>query len=150
MLYISNFVLDLINLKFKTMKKTTIVFTVTGLILLATIIWLINSFNKLNFMDLIELSFILIILFITILYGIKRIKRVNKGEVTEDELSKKILNKAAALSYYISLYIWVILIYLKDNIKIDLDNLLKIGILSMVITFGISWLFYLLKGVKND
>ena len=47
-------------------------------------------------------------------------------------------------------YIWVFLIFLKDRVKFETEELLGTGILAMAVTFGISWLILNYKGIKND
>jgi hypothetical protein len=37
-----------------------------------------------------------------------------RGQPAVDEFSKRILQKAAALSYYISICLWLLIIYLTD------------------------------------
>jgi len=83
-------------------------------------------------------------------FGYKRLTSVKRGEPVEDELSKKVVQKAAALSYFISLYLWVFMIWLKDRVALDTEELLGSGILAMAVIFGISWVVINFRGIKND
>jgi peptidoglycan/LPS O-acetylase OafA/YrhL len=132
------------------MKKSLIVFIVAGLVLLATGIWFFTSMNEFTPMDLLQYGVIILIVAFAIFVGVKKLRNVKRGEPAEDELSKKILQKTAAISYYVSLYIWVFLLSFKDRIKWDTDELIGAGILAMAVTFGISWVIINFKGIKND
>jgi peptidoglycan/LPS O-acetylase OafA/YrhL len=101
-------------------------------------------------MDLVHFGVILLIVGFALFVGYKRLSNARRGEPAEDELSKRILQKTAAISYYISLYIWVFLIFLKDRVKLDTEELLGTGILAMAVTFGVSWLIINFKGFRND
>ncbi len=132
------------------MKKSLIVFIVSGLVLISAGLCFFTSANKFNPVDLLQFGVILLIVGFALFVGFKRLRNVKRGEPVEDELSKKILQKTAAISYYVSLYIWVFLIFLKDRVKIDTEELLGFGILAMAVTFGISWLILNFKGLRND
>jgi len=132
------------------MKKSLIVFIVAGLVLMLTGLWFFTSVKEFNTMDLLHLGVIILIVGFAVFVGFKRLNNVKRGEPVEDELSKKVLQKTAAISYYVSLYIWVFLIFIKDRVKFETEGLLGIGILAMAVSFGISWLIINFKGIKND
>ncbi len=132
------------------MKKSLVLFVIAGLVLLTSGLWLFKSFELLNAMDYLHFGVITLIFGFAIFIGLKRLGSEKRGEPLEDELSKKILQKTAAISYYISLYIWVFLIFLKDRVEFETEELLGTGIIAMAATFGISWLILNSKGIKND
>lgn len=132
------------------MKKSLIVFFVAGLVLISMGLWFFSSVKESNMMDLFHFGVITLIVGFAVFVGLKRLRSEKRGEPVEDELSKKILQKTAAISYYISLYIWVFLIFLKDRVKFETEELLGTGILAMAVTFGITWLLFNFKGIKND
>lgn len=148
MLFISNFVLELIN--YYKMKKSSTIFIIAGLVLLTSGLWLFKSFEFLNTMDYLHFGVITLIFGFAIFIGLKRLRSEKRGEPVEDELSKKLIQRTAATSYYISLYIWVFLIFFKDRVEFETEELLGTGILAMAVTFGISWLILNSKGIKND
>lgn len=132
------------------MKRSLIVFLVAGMVLITSGLWIFASFKEFKPMDLVHFGIILLIVGFAVFIGFKRLTSVKRGEPAEDELSKKILQKTAAISYYVSLYLWVFLIFLKDRIQFDTEELMGTGILAMAVTFGISWLILNFKGFKND
>lgn len=132
------------------MKKSLIVFIVAGLVLISAGLWFFSSAKELNPMDLLHFGVIALIVGFAVYVGFKRLSSAKRGEPVEDELSKKILQKTAAISYYISLYIWVFLIFLNDRVKFETEELIGIGIIAMAVTFGITWLIINFKGIRND
>lgn len=132
------------------MKRSLIVFIVTGLVLMTTGLWFFTSFENFNKMDLLHIGLITLIVGFAVFVGLKRLRSEKLGEPIEDELSKKIIQKTAAISYFISLYIWVFLIFLKDRVEFETEELLGTGILAMAVTFVIAWLILNFNGIKND
>ncbi|HAY71006.1 MAG TPA: hypothetical protein DCX89_03880 [Saprospirales bacterium] len=132
------------------MKKSFIIVLVALLILGSTAVWLFSTGANIKPMDLLHFGVIFLVVVFALFLGYKRWTSEKRGEPTEDELSKKVLQKTAAISYYISLYFWVFLLWLKDRIEFDSDELLGTGILGMALTFGISWLIIHYKGLANE
>ena len=132
------------------MKKAIIVFIVAALVLVATGLYYYSNGAKFDFKDSWHFAVIILLVAFALFVGFKRLSSARRGEPAEDELSKKILQKSAALSYYLSLYLWVFMIYIKDRVSLDTEELLGTGILGMAITFAICWIVYYYRGVKND
>jgi peptidoglycan/LPS O-acetylase OafA/YrhL len=131
------------------MKRAMIIFLVAALVLVTSGIWFFTSGQQLNRMDFLHFGIILILVLFALFIGYKRLTSANRGEPAEDELTKKVLQKTAAYSYYISLYIWVAMIYIKDRITFDTEQLLGTGILAMAITFACCWIIFNFRGVRN-
>jgi peptidoglycan/LPS O-acetylase OafA/YrhL len=132
------------------MKKAILVFIVAALVLITTGVWFVSSNTGLRPLDLLQYGIIFLVVAFAVYLGIRRFNSVRKGQSAEDELSKKVLTKTAALSYYISLYIWLAMIYISDKVKLDIDVLLGAGILAMAVTFGICWMVINFRGLKNE
>lgn len=79
----------------------------------------------------------------------KQIVSFRKGEPSKDELSSLILQKASSLSFYVSLYFWLIISYFSDRINLDTAQLIGYGIVGMAIIFAIIWAIIKLTGLKN-
>jgi hypothetical protein len=102
------------------------------------------------FTEYFYVGIISIFFLIGIYIGYKRIKRKKAGMPEEDEMSRKIAQKAAATSFYISLFLWLGLIYLQDRILTDIRLLFGYGMLGMALIFVFSWFFYSFKGVIHE
>ena len=55
-----------------------------------------------------------------------------------DERTKKVRMYAAGYAYFISLYIWLILLMFHKHL--EYDDALILGLLGMALSFGLSWL----------
>ncbi len=80
----------------------------------------------------------------------KQIVSFRKGEPSKDELSSLIMQKASSLSFYVSLYYWLIISYFSDRINFEVDELIGYGIVGMAIIFAIIWVIIKFTGVKNS
>ncbi|MCD6661745.1 MAG: hypothetical protein LT105_16400 [Lentimicrobium sp.] len=132
------------------MKRSMLVFVVAGLVLLTTLFWMIKASGAIDKTDTIQFWVIGLLIIFALFIGIRRLKSEKRGEPTEDELSKRVLQKSAAVSYYISLYLWVAIIYIKDKVSMDTEQLIGTGILGMAVTFALSWLVINFRGIRHE
>jgi peptidoglycan/LPS O-acetylase OafA/YrhL len=132
------------------MKRSTLVFIIAGLILVASAIWFFLSYQESNFRETLHLLIIIVLVVFAVFFGYRRLTSERRGEPTEDEMSKKVMQKAASLSYFISLYLWVFMIYLKDRVTLDVEALIGTGIVGMAVVFAISWLYFNFTGISNE
>ena len=80
------------------MKRSIIVFAVAGLVIFSTLIWVFKMPEVSNWMEFIHIGVIFLVVMFALFVGYKRLTSERRGEPTEDELSKKVLQKTAALS----------------------------------------------------
>ena len=123
------------------------VFIIAALVLFTTGLWFISSKTNTNSMELLQYGVIIVVVAFAVFVGIKRLGSARRGEPTEDELSKKVLQKASSMSYYVSLYMWLGFIYFSDKIKLETHSLIGAGILGMAVIFAICWLIFNFRGV---
>ncbi len=132
------------------MKKIIPLVVISVLVLGTTLLWFMNSGNQLSQAE--SWQFIVILLMVAfagyILYS--RVKSVKRGEPAEDELSKKILQKASSFAYYLSLYLWVAMIVVNDRVKMDTEVLLGTGILGMAVIWVALVIFFKVRGLRNE
>ncbi len=132
------------------MKRTIILFIIAALVVASVTVWLLSSGGKPDLMDSLHFGVIILVVLFALYVGYKRVVSIKRGEPAEDELSKRVLLKTAAYSYYISLYIWVFLLFIKDRIHFDSDQLIGTGVLGMALAFGITWIILNFRGIKNE
>jgi peptidoglycan/LPS O-acetylase OafA/YrhL len=145
MLNNSNIVLEINNIKMKNIIGLAILLV---LVLFSVILWL--GKESLGLEELSSLGVILALVGFAVFILIRRIKSWKSGEPQEDELSKKVMLRTSSLSYYVSLYFWVFLLWLKDRVAFEQEELLGTGILGMALIFALSWVYYHFRGVPND
>jgi peptidoglycan/LPS O-acetylase OafA/YrhL len=132
------------------MKKSVITFIIAALVIITTLLWIFSGSGKINPVELVSLGVIILVVVFAIFVGFKRISSVKKGEPAEDEMSKKVMQKTSSLSYYISLYLWLAIMYFSDKFKYEIHTVIGAGILGMAVIFGICWLVFNFRGVRNE
>ena len=149
MLFISNFVLELYNLIFIKMNRTILVFVVVLLVVFTFILWIMNSRMGWDSPQMMMIAVGLVVVGFAVYIGMARLKSTLRKEPAEDELSKSIMTRASSLSYYMSIYLWLFIMYVSDKVKWENHTLVGAGILGMAIIFFLSWLGVKLFGLRN-
>ncbi|MCK4429483.1 MAG: hypothetical protein KAU95_03845 [Candidatus Aenigmarchaeota archaeon] len=139
-------------MKNKTKDKTGVALAgiITALIIFALLLYAGEVLTKGEILKLVfPVGIIIIIGLLMIPFVKRRYFDVKKGVPFEDERSKKMMNRAAACAFYISLY-WLLAIgYASSNEWIhfrDISHATNTGIIGMAIIFGICYLHYNRKG----
>jgi peptidoglycan/LPS O-acetylase OafA/YrhL len=132
------------------MKKGVVIFVIVALVIFSTVLWFMNLDTDYKPVDLIELGVIIFVVGFALFAAYRRLTSAKKGEPAEDELSKKIVQKAAAFSYYISLYLWLALGYFSDRLKMEIHTIIGIGIVGMAVSFAICWVIINFTGLRNE
>lgn len=132
------------------MKRAVLIFAIIAMVVISVAFWLFYSMQEFNILDSLHVIVIVLVLIFAGYVGFKRLSGAKRGEPDEDEMSKKIIQKTAAYSYYISLYWWVVLMIIKDRVLMDSDQLIGTGILGMAISFAICWMVLHFRGVRDD
>ena len=132
------------------MKKSIIVFVVAALVLVTTVLWMLSSSGDFKTNDIGSFVIIFLLVAFAVLMGFKRLSSVRRGEPAEDELSKKVMRNTASLSYYISLYLWLIIGYFSDRFDYETHTVIGAGIIGMAIIFAVCWLIFNFGGIKNE
>lgn len=132
------------------MKKTILIFVLSAMVLITTALWFLNVDGEGSVFEYLLFSPILIIIGFGIYLGVSRGKSVLRKEPVEDEMSRKVLSKASSLSFYISLYFWLFMMYISDKLALENHTLIGLGILAMAIIFFLSWVGIKIFGLKNE
>ncbi len=134
------------------MKKIFLpVFIITYVVILAGIgifqTGMIDGNHKLT--EYIFVGVISILFLIGIILSIKRYRSEKQGLPVDDEMSIKIVNKSASYSYYLSLFIWLVLIFIQSRTNLVGSILMGYGIIGMAAMFILYFIYFNFKGVKN-
>jgi hypothetical protein len=123
-------------------RKATFIAVLAVAVLVTMIFWFVRSGAKLDFGG----SSILVIQFVVIAFAVivvfRRLKSAKQNLPAEDEMSKGILRKGAATSYYVSLYMWLAFMFFEDRIDLERSTLIGAGILGMAVIYALSWVFH--------
>jgi peptidoglycan/LPS O-acetylase OafA/YrhL len=132
------------------MKKGIVVLIVAMLALITTGLWLFSSSGNLKPFDKVSFGIIILVVAFAFFLGYKRLASAKRGEPPEDELSKKVMQKTSALSYYISLYLWLAIMYFSDRLDYETHTVIGAGILGMAVVFAVCWMVFNFTGVRNE
>ncbi|MEZ4996001.1 MAG: hypothetical protein R2758_00480 [Bacteroidales bacterium] len=132
------------------MKRGIVALLVSVTVLASTAYWFFGTEKSVNAGEILSFGIIIILVGFGIWFAVRRFSSAHKGEPQEDELSKRLVQKTAAWSYYISLYMWVFLIWLKDRVTMDTEEVLGAGILSMAVIFMLCFIFHRLRGLRHE
>lgn len=98
-------------------------------------------------------STLVVLIVLSLLAGIVAILRFTawkNKEPAEDEYTKKIMLKTSSYSFYISLYLWLLVSYFSEGSGMDTQRIIGLGIVGMAVVFVISWIFVKLIGLRNE
>ncbi|MCJ7449167.1 MAG: hypothetical protein MUO72_15930 [Bacteroidales bacterium] len=132
------------------MKRAVIVFILAALVLISVGVWFFSSSAKVTTVDILSFGIIILVVAFAVFIGFKRLSSAKRGEPAEDELSKKVMRKTSSLSYYISLYLWLVIMYFSDKLKFETHTIIGAGILGMAVIFAICWLIINFGGIRNE
>jgi hypothetical protein len=132
------------------MKKIIIALVLSITSLSMAIYFLVNKSDSNSAMEIISIPYLVVIFIFSAYMVISRWISFKKSEPIEDEMSKRIKLKAAAYSYYISLFLWMVIMFKKDKISFNSEELFGIGIVGMSIIFITIWIFLKMRGIKSE
>ncbi len=150
MLLISNFVLDIYNINFCVMKRAILIFILSALVIITSVFWFANAKINLNLGLIMQFAVLVMVVGLAVFIGVKRLRSVRRGEPAEDELSRRIMVKASSVSFYISIYLWLFIMFFSERIDLPNHTLIGIGILGMAVVFVLSWVILTFRGVKDE
>jgi hypothetical protein len=125
------------------------------MVLIIVGIWIFqtgNSHQDSSFFtsEIIFIVAIVILFIVSIFFAVKRMKNRKQGLPEEDELSKRIVNKAGAKSFYVSLFLWLALLYVHNHSTVDTEVLFGYGIIGMAFIFITLTIVFNIRGIKDE
>lgn len=132
------------------MKKSVIVLIVAALVLVTTLFWFFSGYGEVKPIEFVSLGVIFLVVLFALFVGYKRLSSIKKGEPAEDEMSRKVMQKASSISFYISLYLWLAIGYFSDRFNYETHTVIGTGILGMAVTFAICWVVIYFRGIRNE
>ncbi len=124
------------------MKRSIIIGIVAALLLGTLVIWMLNTGRSISgtFFGIMGIQLVVLVFAIFVIY--KRWTAAKNKLPAEDEMSKGILRRGAATSYYVSIYMWLAFMYFEERIDMERSTLIGAGILGMAIIYGLSWVYH--------
>jgi peptidoglycan/LPS O-acetylase OafA/YrhL len=132
------------------MKKASLIFILSALVLITVGVWFFSGSNEIKPMDIVSLGVIILVVAFAVFVGYKKLSSARHDEPAEDELSKKVMRKTAAWSFYISPYLWLAIMYFSDKFQYETHTFIAAGILGMAVIFAICWLVFNFRGIRDE
>ena len=132
------------------MKRTVIVFIIAAIVIFTTGLWFFSSSSVLKPFSMVSFGIIILLVAFAVYIGFRRLASSKRGEPAEDELSKKVMQKTSSMSYYISLYLWLFIMYFSDRMAWETHTVIAAGIMGMAVTFAVCWLVFNFGGIRNE
>jgi hypothetical protein len=131
------------------MKKTIVSFVISALVLASLVLWALKGQISGNTQEIVMAGIVLVLVGFAVYLGVSRLRSHLHREPTEDELSRKVMTRASSLAYYISIYLWLFIMYISDKTSLAAHSLVGAGILGMAVLFLLCWLGVKAFGMKN-
>jgi len=131
-------------------KKTIVSLVISALVLAGLVLWALEGEVSGNIQEALMVAGVVLMVGFGLFIGIGRARSLRRKEPPEDELSKNVLNRAASLSYYISIYMWLLVLLLSDRISMSVNSLIGAGILGMAVIFLFCWIGVRAFAMKHD
>lgn len=123
-------------------RKATFLAVLSVAVLTSMVYWLIKSGATMNLKESSMIIIQLVVVVFAIFFAFRRLKSVKQNLPAEDEMSKGILRKSAASSYYVSLYMWLAFMFFEEHIDLERSTLIGAGILGMALIYALSWVYH--------
>jgi len=136
------------------MKQFFIPISILTVVLVLSGIWTFQTGEPQNtkfflYSEIIHVGVIFIFIILGAYFSYSRMQSRKKGFPEDDELSKRIVQKTAALSFYISLFLWLILLYIQKSNIINNKVLFSYGFIGMALIFIFTWIVLKSRGVRD-
>lgn len=134
----------------KTKHKSLVSFIspLLGLALLG--LWAYKTSEPFNAMGYLILGLGVFLIGFGLYFKIRSFKSEKAGLTTEDELSKRIKEKAAAKAFSFSIYMWVFVILFLIDMEPRDKIIIGLGLMGMVLIFFLNWLYYSKVGISDE
>jgi len=132
------------------MKRTILMFVISALVVASLALWALRGHIAGNAGEMVMVGAALVIVGFAVYLAVSRLRSQRRHEPVEDELSKKVMLRASSLAFYVSLYLWLFVMYISDKTSLEAHSLVGAGILGMAVVFLLCWLGVKALGLKHD
>jgi peptidoglycan/LPS O-acetylase OafA/YrhL len=124
------------------MRKAIFMVVLAVAVITSVLLWLIRPGVKFDTQEILMLGGLILVVGFALFVALGRLRSAKENLPAEDELSKEIMRRTAATSYYVSIYLWLVLMFFSDRIKLENHSLIGAGIMGMAILFALSWIYH--------
>jgi uncharacterized membrane protein len=131
------------------MKKAIVSFILSALVLASLALWALKGHITGNVQEVVMAGIVVVLVGFGVYVGVSRLRSHLRREPGDDELSRNVMTRASSLAYYISIYLWLFVMYISDKTSLEAHSLVGAGILGMAVIFLFCWLAVKAFGMKN-
>jgi hypothetical protein len=131
------------------MKRTVVGFVISGLVLAGLAVWALKGHLAGNAGEISMAAIVLVLVGFAVFVGLARLRSHRRHEPAEDEMSRTLMTRASSLAFYVSLYLWLFVMYVSDKTQLASHSLIGAGILGMAVVFLFCWLGVRLFGMTH-
>ncbi len=124
------------------MRKSIFLAVLSVSLLVSLLFWLLRSGSMLDIKELIMIISLLIVAGFAMVLAFGRLRNVKQNLPPEDELSRSIKRRDSATSYFVSLYMWLAMMFLEEHIDLERSTFIGAGIMGMALIFAFSWVYH--------
>ncbi len=137
-------------MKTNDFRKTILLITTSCGVLAGVFVWLRSSEKVINPSEVGMIGAVVLMVGFALFLGFRRLRSLKENLPAEDEMSKKILRRGAATSYYVSMYMWLAFMFFEERINLERSTLIGAGILGMAVIYALSWIYHMYIKRSND
>jgi peptidoglycan/LPS O-acetylase OafA/YrhL len=126
----------------KEYRKAVFIICLTLGVLGGVVVWIRSPDKEINLTEVGTVAGVILVVGFALFLAFRRLRSVKENLPAEDEMSKKLLRRSAATSYYLSIYLWLGLMMLADKVDLETHSWIGAGILGMAILYALSWIYH--------
>jgi hypothetical protein len=142
MLYISNFVLEITNIITNKMRKAIFMVVLAVALIVSFLYWMIFHSDKMEIQEILMITGLVLLVGFSLYLAFRRLRDVKNNTPGDDEMSRNIMRRGAATSYYVSIYFWLLIMILEEKINLERSSLIGAGIMGMAVIWALSWIYH--------
>ena len=132
------------------MRKVIVTVVGTLTVIAGVIVWLSMPSVEINRNEVLMLVSLILVVGFALFLAYGRYRNARQNLPVEDEMSRNILRRGAATSYYLSLYLWLAIMMFEPSLKLDRSSLIGAGILGMAVLYALSWIYHRFLRKSHD
>ncbi len=134
----------------KTKYKSLISFISPALGLTLLGLWIFMAKEPFDTIGYLIFGLSILMICLGMYFKIQRYKSEKVGLTSDDELSKRIKEKATAKAFNMSFYMWLFIILFVKDIEPKVKIIMGFGLLGMGLVFFLNWLYYSKVGISDE
>ena len=134
----------------KTKHKSLISFISPMLGIILLVLWVHKAKEPFDTLGYLVFGLCILLIGFGLYFKIQSYKNEKAGLTSDDELSKRIKEKAAAKAFSISIYMWLFAILFLIGSEPRVKILISFGMIGMVLIFFLNWFYYSKVGISDE